>query len=151
MAAILIAIAFVDRFTTFLDDALQETQYENVVSDYTEWKDDGTNPLRVLVYSIPAILAFIGRKNIAQKGDHVINFCVNMSILSMGLYLLSMVTSGIFIGRLPIYCSLYSYILLPWELENLFDKSSKYITYFVAIGAYLFYYYYIMHFQNALF
>ena len=49
-----------------------------------------------------------------------------MSIISTALYLVSMVTSGIFMGRLPIYCSLYANgILLPWELKHVYGKSIR--------------------------
>lgn len=141
----LIAITFVGQFTTLLDSGLENTQYTNVVSDYTEWEDNGTNPLRVVVYSIPAILAFIKRKYIQEQENAVINFCVNMSIISMGLYIISMFTSGIFIGRLPIYASLYGYILLPWEIGNLFTKESQKVVRIGLIGCYLLFYYYQMH------
>ena len=58
--AVVIAVLFVDRFTDILDTMLQDTQYKNVVSDWESWQDDGTNILRVLVYSIPAVLSLIG-------------------------------------------------------------------------------------------
>ena len=64
-----------------------------------------------------------------------------MSIISTGLYVVSMFTSGIFIGRLPIYFSLYNYILLPWEIENLFTERSKKLVYIGLIGFYLLFYY----------
>ena len=57
--ACLAALLFVDQFTDIMDSMLAETQYRNVVSDYKSWNDDGTNPLRVLVYSIPMILSLI--------------------------------------------------------------------------------------------
>lgn len=60
--ACLAALLFVDQFTNVMDSMLAETQYRNVVSDYKSWNDDGTNPLRVLVYSIPMILSLIGLK-----------------------------------------------------------------------------------------
>lgn len=145
------AVLFVDQFTTLLDDTLSGTQYKNVVSDYTSWDDDGTNPLRVLVYSVPAILAFVGRKQIRREGNALVNFCTNMSIISMGLYLVSMVSSGIFIGRLPIYCSLYGYILLPWEIEHLIKPRSRGMVYIGMIGAYLLFYYYQMHITYRMF
>ena len=129
-------------FTNILDDTLSGTQYVNVVSDYTSWNDDGTNPLRVAVYSIPAILSLLGKKRIQAEHNLVINFCTNMSIISMGLYLISMVTSGIFIGRLPIYCSLFGYILLPWEIKKMFTWESRRIAYIGLVGAYLVFYYY---------
>ena len=106
LVAALIAIVFVNQFTNILDSMMQKTQYANLVSDWNVWGDDGTNALRVLVYSIPTILSFIGLKYIRAEDDPVINFCTNMSIISTGIYIVSMFTSGVFIGRLPIYASL---------------------------------------------
>lgn len=97
LATTLLVIIYIGKFTTILDNAMQETQYANMVSDWTSWQDDGTSPMRVLVYSIPAILSFIGLKFIQRENNPVINFCTNMSIISAGVYLVSMVTSGIFI------------------------------------------------------
>lgn len=138
----LIAVVFVDQFTNILDDMMQETQYANMVTDWTMWEDDGTNVFRVLVYSVPTILSFIGLKYIHYEDDLVINFCTNMSIVSTGLYIISMFTSGIFIGRLPIYASLYNYILLPWEVEHIFTENSAKIIKVLMIGLYLAFYSY---------
>ena len=128
---------FIGKFTNFLDTALSDTQYKNVVSDWKQFEDDGTNPIRVLVYAVPTILSYIGRKIIWIEDNKLVNLCVNMSIISTGLYVVSMFTSGIFIGRLPIYFSLYNYILLPWEIENLFTERSKKLVYIGLIGFYL--------------
>lgn len=142
---ILAILLFIDSFTPWLDSALSDTQYSNVVKEYTAWKDDGTNPLRVLVYSIPAIISFGARKTIRDSGDKVINLSTNMSIISTGIYLVSMLTSGIFLGRLPIYCSLFSYLLLPWELKHVFNENTRrYIT-LAMIVLYLGFYYFQMH------
>lgn len=143
IAAAILAIVFVGQFTDFLDDTLVNTQYSNVVSESVG--DDGTNPIRVALYSIPAILAFLGRRQIQSRGNVVINFCANMSVISAGLYLISMVTGGIFFGRLPIYASLYGYILLPWEIENLFTEESRHIVFLGMVVGYLMFYYVQMH------
>ena len=132
-----VAVLFVDQFTDILDSMMQDTQYSNMVSDWEAWADDGTNVLRVLVYAVPTILSVIGLRYIRQDGDRLINTCVNMSILSTALYVISMFTSGVFIGRLPIYMSLYNYILLPWEIEHMFTKQSQKIVGFCMVGAYL--------------
>ncbi len=142
LLAVLVSVAFVDQFTNILDTVMQETQYASMVSDWTTWGDDGTNIIRVLVYSVPTILSIMGYKQIRQANDPVINFCVNMSIVSTGLYIVSMVTSGIFIGRLPIYASLYNYILLPWEIEHIFTKQSARLVAMMAMVAYIGFYYY---------
>lgn len=79
--ACLTALLFVDRFTNVMDSMLAETQYQNVVSDYKSWNDDGTNPLRVLVYSIPMILSLIGLKYVQAENDPMINTAVGASAI----------------------------------------------------------------------
>lgn len=142
---VLIVVMYINQFTDILDTMLAETQYENVVSDWQMWEDDGTNILRVLVYSVPAILSLIGLKYVRNANNPIVNLCTNMSIVSAGIYVVSMFTSGIFIGRLPIYFSLYSYILLPWEIENMFEEKSAKIIYLTMIAAYIGFYYVGIH------
>lgn len=149
--AFALAIVFVDHFTNLLDTILVDTQYTNMVTDWQEWGDDGTNPIRVLVYSIPTLLSLIGIRHIKTANDPVINLACNMGILSTMLYCLSAVTSGIFIGRLPIFCSMYAIgILLPWELDNLFTEESARFMKLITISGFLLFYYYQVHFAWAL-
>ena len=142
LVAVVVIILLVDRFTDVLETFLANTQYDDVAEQFQY--DDGTNLLRVLVYSVPPLLALIGRKQIAVIDSPSINLSINMSIISMGIYIVSMFTSGIYIGRLPIYFSLYNYILLPWELDNLFTKRSAILLKIAMIGFYVVYCYYQM-------
>lgn len=142
LVAVILAILFVDRFTDILEILLSNTQYDNVTAQFQY--DDGTNLLRVLVYSVPPVLALIGRKQIQKADNPIVNLSINMSIISMGIYVVSMFTSGIYIGRLPIYFSLYNYILLPWELDNLFTKRSAILLKITMTSFYLVYCYYQM-------
>lgn len=148
--ACVLALTFADQFTNILDTLLSDTQYTNVVSDWQGLNDDGTNIIRVLVYSIPALLSFVGRKWVADEDNACINLCTNMAIISAALYLVSAGTSGVFLGRLPIFTSLYGYILLPYLIEKVFTKESAKIVNMVMIGAYLAFYYYQIHFTWAL-
>ena len=150
LLAVLTMVVFVDQFTDILDEMMQETQYANVVSDWKAWDDNGTNVIRVLVYAVPTILSVIGLYHIRAANDPVINLCTNMSIVSTGLYIVSMFTSGVFIGRLPIYASLYNYILLPWQLDNLFTERSAGFAKMAMVGMYLLFYFYQMHFAWSL-
>ena len=142
MVAVIVIVAGIGQFTNVLDSMLAETQYKNVVSDWQSWNDNGTNALRVLVYAVPSVLYLIGLRFIRNEDDKVINLCTNMSIVSVGFYIVSMFTSGIFIGRLPIYFSLYSYILLPWEIDHMFTKRSARLIYVVMVVGYLGFYLY---------
>ncbi len=142
MLGTLIAVIFANEFTGFLDNILQDTQYENVVSDWTSGNDDGTNLLRVLVYAVPTIIALLHKEKIAQSNNSLINICVNMSIVSTAVYVISMFTSGIFMGRLPVYMSLYNYILLPWELRHCFKKNTQlFFTVSMCVAYFLFFCY----------
>ena len=145
--ACLATLLFVDQFTNIMDSMLAETQYVNVVSDYQAWNDDGTNPLRVLVYSVPTILSLIGLKYIREEGNPIINLSVGASAIVSGIYIISMMTSGIFLGRLPIYMSLWSQcILLPWEINHLFTAKSARLIKLLAVLCYCVFFFYQMHF-----
>ena len=146
MFGVIFAVLFIDQFTDILDGLLVDTQYTNVVSDWQQSDDDGTNIIRVLVYSIPAILSLYGKRKIDEADDPIINIATNMSIASAGIYIVSMFTSGIFIGRLPIYFSLYGYILLPWEINHLFKKDMAKLVTVIMIVFYAIFYIYNLKF-----
>ena len=71
--AIIIIISFVGNFTNILDSMLEETQYKNVVLDWQESQDDGTNIFRVLVYAVPSILSLVGLRYIKEADNPLIN------------------------------------------------------------------------------
>lgn len=143
----LAALTFVDQFTNIMDTMLAETQYENVVSDYQSWNDDGTNPLRVLVYSVPMILSLVGLKYIREENDPMINISVGASAINCGIFVISMATSGVFLGRLPIYVSLWSQcILLPWEINHMFTEKLARLIKKVAVICYCVFFFYQMHY-----
>lgn len=142
LIATMVIVAFIDRFTPILNDMLQNTNYDTALSDKVLSQDDGTNALRVLVYSVPALLSLVGLRYVRAANDPVINISVNCSIVTMALYLVSMVTSGIYIGRLPIYTTLQGYIALPWLIDHIFEKrSAKLVTCAMVLLFCGFYYY----------
>ena len=140
VAAVLV-LARAGTLNELIVDLMSETQYDSIVDEFVETMDAGTNSLRVLVYSVPTIIAIVGLKYIRHENDPVINFCVNMSVISMCIYVVSMFTSAILIGRLPIYFSIYNYILLPWEINHMFEKKSATIVSVMLVIAYLAYNY----------
>ena len=105
--------------------------------------DDGTNIIRVLVESIPTIIAFIYKNKIKKISTPIIDLCINMSKRGSGKYVISVIlSSGIMIGRLPIYFTMYNLILLPWLISNLFERNVKILIYYIAIICYFTYFYY---------
>lgn len=148
MAAIFTAVLcvpFVDRFTPILETLMADTQYGDVMTNAIWTNDNGTNAIRVAVYSVPALFVFLGRKYVVRSGDPSVNQCINASILTMALYLVSMVTSGIYVGRLPIYTTLHGYMVLPWVIDQMFEKESARLIKGLMVVCYLGFFYYQMH------
>lgn len=146
LLAALIVILMIDRFTDFLEFFLADTQYSNAVSSWEQGGDDGTSPIRVLVYAVPVIISLIGLKYIRKVDNPAINLSVNAGICSVGIFAISVFSSGIFIGRLPVYFYVISQgLLLPWLIDNVFTERSKRIVLFATIVCYIVYFYYQMH------
>lgn len=141
---VVLLIPFIDRFMPLLENMLSNTQYDDMMSNGIWEKDDGTNLIRVLVYSVPALTAILGRKYIQNNLDTAINMCINASMITMAMYLVSSVTSGIYIGRIPIYTTLHGYMILPWVIDQVFEKRSGNLIKTVMVGCYLGFYYYQM-------
>lgn len=141
--AILAIASSTDILNTLLLSVMENTQYSNDVDAILA--TGGTNALRVLVFAIPPLMALLFRRELMALNVPLINLATNMSVVSLGVYIISMFTSGIYIGRMPIYFSLYNYLLLPWLVERFFEKSSSKLIYLAVIGCYMGYYYYQMH------
>ena len=139
-----LCVPFVDRFTPILEFLMEDTQYSNVMTNEIWVNDDGTNVIRVIVYSVPALMVFFGRRYVVRSHDPAINQCINASIITMAIYLVSMVTSGIYVGRLPIYTTLHGYIVLPWVIDQMFEKESAQLIKGLMVVCYLGFFYYQM-------
>lgn len=144
--ATVVAVAYFDQFTPILNELLQETQYDDVMNNEIWATDDGTNIIRVAVYSVPAVLSLLGLKYVRAANNPIMNICINCSIVTMALYLVAAVSSGIYIGRMPIYTTLQGYIALPWMIDQIFEKRSARMVRYLMYGAYLAFFYFQMHF-----
>lgn len=136
------AIMFIGQATSVLDSMLAETQYSDMITNEIWTSDDGTSMLRVLFYSVPALLSLVGKRYIEKENSSVINMCVNCAICTALIYLLSAFSSGIYIGRLPIYTTLQGYAVVPWLINHMFTKESvKFVKAMFICGFLVFFYY----------
>ena len=142
----MVVVIFIDRFTPVLNNLLQDTQYDNMMTNGIWENDDGTSMIRVLVYSVPALLSLLGLKHIRRANDPIINISVNCAIVTMAIYLVSAVSSGIYIGRIPIYTTLQGYMALPWLIDHIFDKKSAQLMYVLTVVMFVLFFFFQMHF-----
>lgn len=151
LASVGAAILLIDPFTVFLDSVLSETQYSGLITNDIWKSDNGTNILRALFYSIPAVLSLIGKRQVDKRNSPIVNLCVNCSVCTAALYFLSVFSSGIYIGRLPIYTTLQGYAAMPWLIDHMFTKrSAKIVTGGLICGYLAFFYYQVFIAWNAL-
>lgn len=142
-----ILIVALDKAVPIVAELLSGTEYSGTVTDWQTSGNDGVNIFRVLVYSVPTILALIAHKTIRAYDDRVINVICNMSVMSTLLYIVGMFTSGIYVGRLPIYCTLYTNgILLPWLINKAYRGKIRNLICMAMIPCYCLFYYYQTHF-----
>lgn len=139
MILVLLAVVFLEPFIATMEKVLEETAYSGATEQFAY--DDGVNPIRVLVMAVTPMIAFCGRKIIAQKNNAFINICVNMSVICVGIYFLGIFTSGVLVGRLPVYFELYNIILLPYLLKECFTKESSKIMFILCTVGFLGFYY----------
>lgn len=138
---VLFALSFAVALEPMMDSmetVLQNTQYASNLEQFVE--DDGVNPLRVVFSAIPVILAFFKRKTLIRLNNKYMNMCVNMSIFATGFFFVGMFTSGIMIGRIPLYFSLYNYVLLPYLFIKIYPNYKKSLYFLTTLIFCLFYY-----------
>jgi hypothetical protein len=137
----LLGVFLFTNYTSIAQTIFADTHYEHAVAEIK--KDSGVNILRVLVYSVPTIIAFVYREKLDETADVAIVAGINISFIGTILYVVAMFTSGILIGRLPIYFTLWNYVLLAWEIKNLFyNKQRRTVVKFIMVLAYLVFNYY---------
>ena len=145
LMTVIMMILFVHPLTDIIEELLRDTQYNDIVTNDIWQQDDGTNMLRVLFYSVPALLSLAGKSYIDEADSPLLNLCVNCSICTAAVYLLSAFSSGIYIGRIPVLTTLQGYIILPWLIDRMFTRTSAWLVRIIFISVYLIFFYYQMH------
>lgn len=140
ISGIILLCLFAEPFFNGVDTMLSGTSYEGAVAQFQE--DDGVNPIRVAFYSLFPILEFWKKDELAEYYDKypILPICINMSFVTALLYLVGMVTSGILIGRLPIYCEVYNLIIIPYLLDIGFKGKEKSIVKILLIIVFIFFF-----------
>lgn len=129
---IVVVLLFPNQVNIWIDNAFSDYGYLEAVEN-----DDGANILRVVVALVPPTLAFIYRKEIREYNNPYVNAMVNFSLITAGLYAVATVSSGIFIGRLPMYTETFNILLLPFIIHQIVPKKVKPIIYVCCIVGYL--------------
>lgn len=122
-------------------EMLGESQYGHY-GEQLMLSGGGANILRVFVYAVPVVLAYLGKKNEKMLSKPEYSLVVNMSCINLVFILLA--TKYWIYARLNIYFSLYTIILLCWCVKYVYRRYSQ-LLYAGSMVAYGIYYWYEMY------
>lgn len=134
---ILVAIIFTlgfNQFSQVLFSAIEDSQY----SEYQNFDEGGANIIRVIVYAMPVILAYLGREKmriIFPNSDYI----VNMSLLAVVFMIIA--TQNWIFARFTIYFGLYELILISWVTKLFSDNNQKFIYYMILVCYFIYFFY----------
>ncbi|WP_419872077.1 EpsG family protein [Candidatus Pristimantibacillus sp. PTI5] len=131
--AILIVMGF-NQFSDLLFSAIQNTQYAH----YQNFQEGGASIIRVLVYSVPLLIAFLGRDKLRILFPKI-DILANLSIIGIVLMIIS--TQNWIFARMTIYFNLYQLILIGWIVKVFREKDQK-LVYFAILVFYLLFFYF---------
>ena len=140
LAAVFFVLTVSGGLNSVLDSSVEDTTYVKDMANVNA--DDGTSIPRVLVSSVPFIMALFSWNELKKDSTpDIISLSANCSAVTSILYIASAFTSGIYVGRLPIYTEMYNLILVPWLIKHAYKENQKALT-AVTVIAYLLYFYY---------
>ncbi len=148
MIAMLLAVSAIlisGLMDSFLELTTENTQYAEDLA-YVQ-ADNGMSFFRLAVNLVPVVLILIKKKEIEKSNvNNIVSISINMSVTSALIYLCGSITSGIFVGRLPIYCEIYNLILYPWLFENPYKKEKVWLKPILYICYTIYFYFQIQSF-----
>lgn len=140
LAAVLAAMAAYDTiFGSFMDIAV------NLGINIVDWElFDGhsINPIRVVVYWIPALLALVFQKRLFADSTRTENLFVNLSIGAAFILTIGLRQGANLFARMAAYYEIAVGIALFWMIKKLFTERSVRLVTVIAIVLYFAYFLY---------
>lgn len=144
------AIYFFNNICNFLTNGFLNDKYTlNIKENLSTTR--GMNFIRLFIFDWPLFIALFNLEKIKKTENKTINLFLNFSLVHFLFSILACFTSGIFLGRITWYFSLFNYILIPYELNHLLSSKIKTIVMFLIIILYLCYYMYQLNFSGILY
>ena len=135
----MICFLFFNKLMPGFFDLLQNSsyaEYEDIISQ----KGGGASFMRVLVNSVPVILAYIKRDKLKELWPESSIF-INMAIINL-IFITFALYNWIF-ARFQIYFQLYNIVLIAYVIKNCFNqRSMRDFVYYCFIICYFIFFYY---------
>lgn len=139
---VLIAILlmnFQEVITAFLEQA---DEAGKTIADYEVFDDVSVNIFRLAVYAVPPLISLVFRKWIFYNSTDMKHVLVHMSVISCACMIMGTQSGANMFGRMANYFEIGTICILPWMLEQTFDKRSNRLVSTIAVVAFLGYFMY---------
>jgi transmembrane protein EpsG len=131
----IVSLFIYDPLMSLVFGVLGDTRF----GDYKNFKEGGANFIRVAVYAVPVILAYIKRDRI-RLGWPESNVIVNMSLLNLIIMCFSL-NNWIF-ARFTVYFQIYNFVLLSYVINYCTKRSERRLLYVSLVAAHLVFFWY---------
>jgi hypothetical protein len=135
----LIVVATV--IATVYSDSIMGVAADVMNKQYLIVEGKGSSIPRFFISLVPLLLVLFRWEKVKAKASPFVIFAINMSLVGACFFFAATFTSGILVGRMPIYFTLYNYILLPWLIKNFYNQGFVKIA---CVVFYTFFFYYQM-------
>lgn len=141
IVVILAITVFAEPFFKGVEDNVGGSNYLGYAA--TMEQQEGVHPLRFGISFIVTFAAFLKRKQLQSYYEQypILPICINLSLVSTSLFFLAMFTSGVTVGRFPIFCEIYHIILVPYIIKLGFNESEQKIAWGTATMLFFLYFY----------
>ncbi|MGL5244951.1 MAG: EpsG family protein [Sarcina sp.] len=106
---------------------------------YANSTEGGANVIRIALFAVPVILAFIKRKSLNEKWPES-NIFVNISLVCFIIMVFSVFNWAF--ARFTVTLQPYSFILLPYIIRNCLERTEKRLVYLGFLIGYLIFFYF---------
>ncbi len=138
---VVLAVILGTVFGDFVETAIFVTE---AIGDHYEmgfFGGEGVNPLRLLVYAVTPVLAFLCKDNLQKQKNPLIDLLVNFSIVSFCFMILASFGGANIFGRMANYFDVLNCVALPLVLHYGMYKGEAQAMRWVAIPCYVMFYY----------
>jgi transmembrane protein EpsG len=131
----LIGLLFYGPLMDTAFNALSNTKF----GGYKNFNEGGANIIRVAVYAIPVVLAYIKKEQVKERWSES-NIFVNMALLNLIIMMFAL-NNWIF-ARFSIYFEVYDFVLLSYIIKYCTNKKEKRLLYYGLLVAYSAFFWY---------
>ena len=140
LIAVFFSMATYDiTFGTLMNTAL--SMGINIV-DWELFDGHSINPIRVIVYWIPAVIALVYRRRLFSDSNRTENLFANMAIGAAFIITIGLKQGANLFARMAAYYEIAVGITLPWMIKKLFTKQSAQLVTVIAVALYFVYFLY---------